>query len=229
MKVLYEDNHLLCVEKPPGILVQGDETGDPTLLEHAREYLKEKYQKPGAVFLGLVHRLDRPTGGVVLFCRTSKAAARVSAQFRERQVRKTYLAVCWGQARPGRVLLHHHLVVDKSRRKTTAHEQPRPGSKEARLSYELIAVHSGKCLLKVLPESGRKHQIRAQLSHAGLPIVGDQKYASERASGKYVNSIALWAHRLELEHPVKPESLSLLSHPDWKNATPWAEFPPLHY
>ena len=223
MKVIYEDNHLLCVEKPPGTLAQGDETGDITLLDTAKLYLKEKYDKPGAVFLGLVHRLDRPTGGVILFCRTSKAAARVSAQFRERQVKKTYLAVCWGQAK-AKAELSHHLTVDRERRKTTAHEESTQGSKPARLKYQLLGFREGMSLLKVEPETGRKHQIRSQLSHVGLPIVGDQKYAARKADGGFVGAIALWAHKLELTHPVKREPIVFRSLPDLAGSQPWSLF-----
>ncbi|MCA9777507.1 MAG: RNA pseudouridine synthase [Candidatus Eremiobacteraeota bacterium] len=223
MKVIYEDNHLLCVEKPPGTLAQGDETGDTTLLDTAKLYLKEKYEKPGAVYLGLVHRLDRPTGGVLLFCRTSKAAARVSAQFRERQVKKTYLAVCWGKAK-AKAELCHHLLVDRERRKTTALDQAKDGSKPARLSYQLLGFREGMSLLKVEPETGRKHQIRAQLSHVGLPIVGDQKYAARKADGGIVGAIALWAHKLELTHPVRREPVVFRSLPDLDVAEPWSTF-----
>ncbi len=223
MKVIYEDNHLLCVEKPPGTLAQGDETGDTTLLDTAKLYLKEKYEKPGAVYLGLVHRLDRPTGGVILFCRTSKAAARVSAQFRERQVKKTYLAVCWGQAK-AEAELSHHLVVDRERRKTTAYDRSRQGSKPAGLSYRLLGFREGMSLLKVEPETGRKHQIRSQLSHVGLPIVGDQKYSARKADGGFVGSIALWAHKLELIHPVKREPIVFRSLPDLAGSQPWSLF-----
>jgi 23S rRNA pseudouridine1911/1915/1917 synthase len=213
LKILYEDNHLLCVEKPPGVLAQGDETGDTSLFEMAKLYLKEKYNKPGAVYLGLVHRLDRPTGGVMLFCRTSKAAGRVSEQFRNREVKKTYLAGCYGHAEGGAVL-EHHLTFDKNIRKTAVHGTSCKGSKPAKLSYRTLAAVAGKCLLEVNPESGRKHQIRAQLAHVGLPIVGDQKYASRRADGGYVKAIGLWAHRLEFVHPVKREPLSISCLPE---------------
>ena len=223
MKVIYEDNHLLCVEKPPGVLAQGDETGDTTLLDTAKLYLKEKYEKPGAVYLGLVHRLDRPTGGVILFCRTSKAAGRVSAQFRERQVKKTYLAVCWGKAK-AQAELSHHLVVDRERRKTAAFDQPRQGSKPARLRYELLGFREGMSLLRVEPETGRKHKIRAQLSHLGLPIVGDQKYATRKADGGFVEAVALWSHKLELTHPVKREPVVFRSLPDLAGSQPWSLF-----
>jgi len=223
MKVIYEDNHLLCVEKPPGTLAQGDETGDSTLLDTAKLYLKEKYEKPGAVYLGLVHRLDRPTGGVILFCRTSKAASRVSAQFRERQVKKTYLAVCWGKAK-AQAELSHHLVVDRERRKTTAFDESKQGSKPARLRYRLLGFREGMSLLEVRPETGRKHQIRSQLSHVGLPIVGDQKYATRKADGGFVGAIALWAHKLELTHPVKREPIAFRSLPNLAGSQPWSLF-----
>jgi 23S rRNA pseudouridine1911/1915/1917 synthase len=221
LEVLYEDNHLLCVEKPPGVLAQGDQTGDTSLFDMAKAYLKEKYKKPGAVYLGLVHRLDRPTGGVMLFCRTSKAAGRVSEQFRKRNVTKTYLAVCYGQARATDVL-EHHLTFDSATRKTAVHREPQKGSKPAKLSYRTIAAKDGKSLLEVAPESGRKHQIRAQLSYVGLPIVGDQKYSTQRADGGFVKAIGLWAHKLELIHPVKREPLSVSCLPPVEGL--WAEF-----
>lgn len=223
MKILYEDNHLLCVEKPPGVLAQGDETGDESLFALAKQYLKEKYNKPGEVYLGLVHRLDRPTGGVMLFCRTSKAAGRVSEQFRKREVKKAYLALCYGQGRSGVSELVHHLTVDKSVRKTTAHEGRKAGSKVARLRYRVLAASEGKSLLLVEPESGRKHQIRAQLSHVGLPIVGDQKYGSSPADGSFVKAIGLWAHRLEFLHPIKKEPVRISSLPD-PDSEIWAGF-----
>ena len=222
LTVLYEDNHLLGVQKPQGVLTQGDETGDTSLLEMAKLYLKERYSKPGAVYLGLVHRLDRPTGGVILFCRTSKAAGRVSEQFRKREVKKTYLAACFGRSNASDVL-EHHLTFNKKTRKTLVHQEPVEGSKPAQLHYRTISGGGGKSLLSVTPISGRKHQIRAQLAHVGLPIVGDQKYATRRADGGYVTAIGLWAHKLELIHPVKRESLVLSCLPSIGDGL-WAEF-----
>lgn len=223
LRVLFEDNHLLALEKPPGVLTQGDRTGDESLFEMAKAYLKEKYQKPGAVYLGMVHRLDRPTGGVVLFCRTSKAAGRVSEQFRSRSVKKTYLAACAGTPKEFGSL-HHFLSYDESSRKTMVSEKKNKDAQEARLSYRLIARGKKHSLLEVTPITGRKHQIRAQLAYIGHPLVNDRKYGGEHNGKSIVKAVGLWAHRLEIIHPVKKEPLSLVSWPSIEDHSLWSEF-----
>ncbi len=201
--VLYEDNHLLVLNKPGGVLVQGDRTGDETLLQGVKQYIKEKYQKPGNVFLGLVHRLDRVTSGVVVLARTSKAAARLSDAFRERKVRKSYLAVVHGIPREKEGLLEDPLSWDEKKRRAFVHRSGKP----ARLHYRVLKSAGDKSLLLVVPETGRKHQIRAQLARAGHPIVGDLKYGSKEriADGR---AILLHAWRLDLPHPTRREEMT---------------------
>ncbi len=200
LDILHEDNHLLAVAKPAGLLVQGDRTGDETLTDVCKAYLKEKYEKPGNVYLGLVHRLDRPVSGVVLLARTSKAASRLSAQFRDGKVRKTYLAVVEGRPSRSKGELVHHLAAraDASGR-TRCEQSSFEGSRESRLIYKIL-VDGARSVLQVDPITGRRHQIRVQLSALGCPIVGDVKYgASEPLSDR---SVALHALRLECAHPV---------------------------
>ena len=223
LRVLFEDNHLLALEKPPGVLTQADRTGDESLFERAKSYLKEKYQKPGAVYLGMVHRLDRPTGGVVLFCRTSKAAGRVSEQFRARSVKKTYLAACAGTPKEFESL-RHFLSYQEKTRKTMVFEKKSEDAQEAKLSYRLIARGKRHSLLEVTPVTGRKHQIRAQLAHIGHPLLNDRKYGGEHNGESVVKAVGLWAHRLEILHPVKKEPLSLISWPPVESHSLWSEF-----
>jgi 23S rRNA pseudouridine1911/1915/1917 synthase len=208
--VLCEDNHLLAVAKPAGLLVQGDGSGDPTLLAAARNYIGVKYAKPGHVYLGLVHRLDRPVSGVVLFARTSKAASRLSRQFRERSVRKVYLAVIEGSPAAATGELTAFLGQRADRQGVTrAANRPFTGAREARLVYTVLGTAGGRSLLRVEPQTGRRHQIRAQLALAGYPIVGDVKYGSRRRHAD--RSIALHARRLVVDHPVRDESVVLVA------------------
>jgi 23S rRNA pseudouridine1911/1915/1917 synthase len=225
LRVLFEDNHILAVEKVPGTLTQGDRTGDRSLLEEAKSYLKVKYEKPGAVFLGLVHRLDRPTGGVVVFARTSKSAGRLSEQFRNRTIQKTYLALCQGLIADGSVELLHYLRFDEKRRRSEVFVKPVQGGQEARLSFSLLASKGHQSLLEVRPLTGRKHQIRAQLSFTGHPLVGDSKYSPRPSDGKVVKAIGLWASAIEFEHPVKKCIVRLTSIPDPSSQTLWSKFP----
>lgn len=216
--VLYEDNHLLAVAKPPGWLVQGDRSGDPTLLEAAKSYLKRKYAKPGNVYLGLVHRLDRPVSGVVLLARTSKAAGRLAQQFRERSARKEYLAVVEGlPPRDGELIA---FLADRADRRgvTRAGPQPFAGSREGRLVLVVLARSRGRSLLRIEPLTGRRHQIRAQLALVGCPVVGDIKYGAGRRRAD--RSIALHARVLEIDHPVSGDRVVLRAPlpPGW----PWS-------
>ena len=202
--VLYEDNHLLAVDKPAGLLVQGDRSGDPTLVEAAGAYLKEKYAKPGNVYVGLVHRLDRNTSGVVLLARTSKAASRLSARFRDDEVTKVYLAVVAGRPDPAEGELVSYLAGKGDRQGVTrASTTPFSGARESRLRYNVRESAAGLSLVEVRPVTGRRHQIRAQFALAGHPLVGDVKYGSrERLSG---HRIALHAYKLAVAHPIRNE------------------------
>ncbi len=197
LNILYEDNHLIVVEKPAGMLVQADKTGDPTLMDEVKKYLKEKYKKPGNVFLGLVHRLDRPVGGVVLFAKTSKGASRLSAQFRERSVEKYYFAVAVGKMEKQSGAIVNFIKKDEIKNTVEVFLRETPASKRAELSWEVIRTSEKNTLLKIKLGTGRAHQIRAQLASIGHPILGDIKYgASEPLPDK---SIALFAASLSFK------------------------------
>ena len=220
LPVIYEDNHLLVVDKPAGLLAQGDHSGDRTLVESASAYLKVKYAKPGNVYIGLVHRLDRNVSGVVVLARTSKAAARLSAQFRDGRVHKTYLAVVSGEPQPQQGEVVSWLAVAGDRRGVTrASEAAFPGAKESRLRYETTGTRRGFCQVQVEPVTGRRHQIRVQMAQLGCPLVGDVKYGSKWRLADH--RLALHALRLELSHPVGGRDL-ILEAPlprDW----PWPD------
>jgi len=203
--VLYEDNHLLVVNKSSGILVQGDATGDTPLVELCKEYIKEKYKKPGAVFLGVVHRLDRPVSGLVVLARTSKALERMNELFRERETTKTYWAIVKNKPRQQEEVLIHWLSKDEQKNKATAYTRETPGALRSELSYKIIGQSSNGYLLEVNPVTGRPHQIRVQLSTIGCPIVGDLKYGYPEANSD--GSICLHAKRLAFVHPVKKETV----------------------
>lgn len=180
-QVVYEDNHLLIVNKEPGILVQGDRTGDVTLLDVLKDYIKEKYNKPGEVFLGLVHRLDRPVSGLVVFARTSKALERMNEIFRKRLVQKTYWAVVRRKPPKDTDKLVNWLVKDEQKNQVTVYEHEVPNSQKAELSYRVMGKINEHYLLEVNPITGRPHQIRSQLAYMGCPIRGDVKYGYDRA------------------------------------------------
>jgi 23S rRNA pseudouridine1911/1915/1917 synthase len=212
LEVLYEDNHLIAVVKPSGVLVQGDRSGEPSLMDITREYIRRKYGKPGKVFLGLVHRLDRPVSGVVLFARTSKAAARLSGQWRNRSVKKVYWALVQGRMVPRSGSLTSHLR--KGSRGTLVAKQIGPGVQEALLDYQTLHGSEGLSLLEVILRTGRKHQIRAQLASKGCPIVGDARYGASPLPGP--GGIRLFARSLTLIHPTRGEPLTLEAPPpDW--------------
>lgn len=217
--VLYEDNHLLIVNKTSGVLVQGDSTGDVPLVEHCKRYIKEKHEKPGEVFLGVVHRLDRPVSGVVVFARTSKALERMNKLFRERETVKTYCALVRNKPKHQEASLVDWLVKDEKKNKTTAYSTERTGALQSELRYEVVAHSNSFWMLKVNPITGRPHQIRVQLASMGCPIAGDVKYGDEEPNED--GSIYLHARSLEFVHPVKKEKMKITApFPEfgkWKN------------
>ena len=217
--ILYEDNHLLALNKPAGWLVQGDSTGDPTLTDWGKAYLKEKYAKPGAVFLHPVHRIDRPVSGLVLFARTDKALGRLTTLFRERKVIKSYLALVLNAPMVPSGELRHFLRKDEKRNVVTALSYPADDAKEALLQYEYLGMAGACHLLRIYPLTGRPHQIRVQLATMGCPILGDLKYGAPEPLPDA--SIGLHSFSLALEHPVKKESLEInapMPHVAWWNA-----------
>ncbi len=205
MTVLYEDNHIIVVNKAPSEIVQGDKTGDKPLSEMVKEYLKVRYNKPGNVFCGVTHRLDRPTSGVVVFARTSKALSRLNDMFRNGEVDKTYWAVV--KNRPPRVedTLIHYLIKHEQHNKSTAYDSEKPHTKKAVLHYRLIHASDNYFLLEIALETGRHHQIRCQLAKIGCPIKGDLKYGAERSNPD--GSISLHARSISFLHPVSKERI----------------------
>jgi len=201
--ILYEDNHLIAVNKRAGDIVQVDETGDEPLDEKVKNYIAKKYNKPNGAFLGVVHRLDRPVSGVILFAKTSKALDRVNALFKSREMHKTYYAVVRKKPQPEGGNLVHWLVKNPQKNVTKAYHQEVPGSLRAELNYKLVGEVNGYYLIEVDPITGRPHQIRVQLSTLGCPIVGDNKYGYPRGSLR--KSISLHARKLQFVHPIKKE------------------------
>lgn len=198
--VLYEDNHLLVLNKPAGLLVQGDKTGDPTLTDWSKGYLKQKYDKPGAAFVHPVHRIDRPVSGCVLFARTSKALSRLTTLFRDKNAEKTYLALCSSAPPKPKGELRHFLLKDEKRNVVTAFSHSRPDAKESITRYVLMGAVGPFYCLKVTPLTGRPHQIRAQLAAIGCPIWGDLKYGAPQPLPDA--SVGLHSWRLSFLHPV---------------------------
>ncbi len=210
MKVLYEDNHIIIISKKAGEIVQGDKTGDTPLSETIKSYIKEKYAKPGEVFLGVVHRLDRPVSGVVLFARTSKALSRLGPLFAShQQVKKTYWAIVANRPPKDEDTLTNWLTRDERNNKARAYDREVPGSKKAILSYRLIGQSERYYLLEIDLQTGRHHQIRCQLARIGCPIRGDLKYGAPRSLPD--GSISLHARRLILEHPVSHQSIDVIA------------------
>lgn len=218
LRVLYEDNHLLGVFKPGGVLVQGDNTRDVTLMDLAKAYLKEKYAKPGNVFLGLVHRLDRPVSGVVIYARTSKAASRLTGEFAARRVEKVYIAVVSGSPAEDEGNLLGY--IERVRRKSRIAEASSDRAKEAALSYRVLSRSSGVSLVELRPRTGRHHQIRLQLAELGYPIVGDVKYGARDVLPD--RTIALHAGQLSFKHPTKELIVQLSAPPG--DSYPWSIF-----
>lgn len=216
ISVLYEDNHLLVVQKPVNIPVQKDSTGDKDLLTILKHDLKIRYQKQGNVFLGLVHRLDRPVGGVMTFAKTSKAASRLSDVIRRRAFNRRYLAVVRGTPPANKGVLEHYLIKNNRENKVYTVPAHYKNAKKAILEYETIGKTKDLSLLSIRLYTGRPHQIRVQLSALGCPIYGDQKYGVKNRPGQ---QIALWAHQLQFEHPTKKEEIKIESRPPREH--PW--------
>lgn len=236
LEILYEDNHLIAVRKPHGMLVQGDETGDPSLINEVRYFIKQRDNKPGNVFVGLLHRLDRPVGGVVLFGKTSKGAARLSEQFRKHEVEKNYWAVVEAPTsssqhlrRPNSAnvsnptselqtngLVQQWLVKNENANMVTAYDHEVAGSLYAETSYRIIAERDGKTLVELKPKTGRPHQLRVAMASIGCPIVGDVKYSAKEAialpSGS--TALALFARSLTFDQPVTKERITVTTEPE---------------
>ena len=207
LTILYEDNHVIVVNKKASDIVQGDKTGDETMPDTIKAYLKEKYQKPGNVFCGVVHRLDRPTSGAVVFARTSKALERLNAQFRDKETNKVYWAIVESKPEKASATLIHYLKKNEKQNKSYASLTETPGSKKAILHYQLIASSDKYHLLEVRLETGRHHQIRVQLSTIGCIIKGDVKYGARRSNPD--GSVGLHARTLTFNHPTTKEVISI--------------------
>lgn len=205
--VLFEDNHLLAVNKPSGMLVQGDKTGDAPISELAKQYLIKKYQKKGEAYIGVPHRIDRPTSGLLLLTKTSKALSRMNKLFQDRQVKKTYWAVCRNSPKKSEGKLVHFLKRNQQKNKSAAFDNELKDAKRAELDYRILLTLDHYVLLEVKPITGRHHQIRAQLSAIGCPIKGDLKYGFHRSNKDA--SIHLHARSIEFIHPVKNELLKI--------------------
>lgn len=217
LKILYEDNHIIVVEKPPNVPSQADKTTDEDMLTIIKKYIKEKYNKPGNVYLGLVHRLDRPVGGVMVFAKTSKAAARLSEQVRNKTFKKEYLAIVDGKLDTKRGTLEDYLVKNERNNLSKVTNKETKNAKYAKLDYEVLKYSKeiNLSVLRILLHTGRHHQIRVQLANMGHSICGDQKYGT-RGRGK---QISLWAYKLTIEHPITKESITFTDIPE--KIGPW--------
>ena len=218
--ILFEDNHLIVINKKPSEIVQGDKTGDKTMPDTIKEYLKVKYNKPGNVFCGVIHRLDRPTSGAVVFARTSKGLERMNAQFREKETNKVYWAIVEQKPEKPVGSLVHFLKKNETKNKSFVTDSEKGGAKEAKLTYQLIASSERYHLLEITLETGRHHQIRAQLAAIGCFIKGDIKYGAKRSNED--GSICLHARRLTINHPVTKELLTFTA--DTPNSAIWKIF-----
>jgi 23S rRNA pseudouridine1911/1915/1917 synthase len=209
-EILYEDNHIIAVYKKSSDIVQGDKSGDESLDNQVKKYIEKKYNKPGEAFLGVVHRLDRPVSGVVIFARTSKALARMNEIFRTRQVKKTYWAIVKERPPEDEATISHFMKKIESQNKSYTYETEVKGSKEASLTYKILGRSERYYLLEIELHSGRHHQIRAQLSAIGCPVKGDLKYGFPRSNDD--GSISLLAREIAFIHPVKKESITITAH-----------------
>jgi 23S rRNA pseudouridine1911/1915/1917 synthase len=220
MEILYQDNHLIAINKKPSEIVQGDKTGDKPLSEIVADYLARRLDKPGDAFIGVIHRLDRPASGVVLFAKTSKGLERMSEMFREREVKKTYWVVVKDRPRKEADTLIHYLVRDTERNKSMLYMEEVEGSQRAELDYKVLHSIENYSLLEIDLKTGRHHQIRAQLAKIGFPVKGDLKYGFPRSN---VNaSIHLHARKLEFKHPVKLETITITANPPYDPV--WGQF-----
>ncbi|MCK5759160.1 MAG: RNA pseudouridine synthase [Clostridiales bacterium] len=218
IEVLFEDNHTIVVVKPPGVPVMPDSTGDTSMMDLVKAFIKTKYDKPGKVFLGLVHRIDRSTGGVMVFAKTTKGASRLSKQIRERQIKKTYLAVVSGHMDRRRDVFKNYLIKDSRTNKSIAVPEGTVGAKEAILEYKLISSRDGFSLLEIQLITGRHHQIRVQLSSRGHILYGDVKYGSPNKA-----KLGLWAKEIEFQKPVGKDIVKVGCEPDYRTE-PWRRF-----
>ncbi len=220
MEVLYEDNHIIAINKKVSDIVQGDKTGDRTLADDVKDYIKAKYNKAGEVFLGITHRIDRPTSGIVLFARTSKALSRLNEMFKEKDIQKTYWAVVGNRPPKTEDTLKHYLVRNEKQNKSYPYDKLVPNSKEAISTYKLIAESERYFLLEVDIQTGRHHQIRCQLAKIGCAIKGDLKYGFPRSNPD--GGIHLHARKITFIHPVKKEEITIVANPPKDNL--WDEF-----
>lgn len=219
LDVLYEDNHIIAINKRPSDIVQGDKTGDTPLSEFVKQYIKEKYNKPGDVFIGTVHRIDRPVSGIVLFAKTSKALARLNQMFQTKEIQKTYWAVVKNKPKNIKGKLIHFLKKNEAKNMSKVFDKEQKGALRSELDYELILSLDNYHLLEITPHTGRHHQIRVQLSTMGCPIKGDIKYGFDRTNKDA--SIHLHARKIEFIHPVKKEPVTIIAPPP--NEVIWNE------
>lgn len=220
LQIAYEDNHIIVVNKRPGDIVQGDKTGDVPLSDIVKAYIKFKYNKPGNVFLGVVHRIDRPTSGLVIFARTSKALTRLNKMLKDKQIKKTYWAIVKQKPPKDANTLIHYLKKNPKNNKTTVFDQATDGAKKAILHYKVIASSDNYHLLEIDLETGRPHQIRAQLAKIGSPIKGDLKYGFSRSNPN--GGISLHARQISFEHPTKKEPVIITADPPLEDI--WQHF-----
>ena len=211
LPVLFEDNHIIAVNKKPSEIVQGDKTGDVPLSEKVKEYIRKKYNKPGEAYLGVAHRIDRPVSGVVIFARTSKALARINEMFRDKEVKKTYWAVVKNKPNPESGHLTHYLIKNEQKNMSRAYNKEVEGALKSELDYKILFSSDNYHLLEINPQTGRHHQIRVQLSAIGCPIKGDFKYGFKR--GNEDASIHLHARKAEFIHPVSKEAIVIEANP----------------
>lgn len=218
--IIYEDNHLLVVEKPVNVATQADASGDMDLLSILKEDIKSRYDKPGNVYLGLVHRLDRPVGGAMVFAKTSKAASRLSDSIRKREMKKEYLAVVHGSLKPDKGILKDYLYKDQKTNMVTVVPSSHKEGKEAILEYEVLESSGKYSLVAVNLVTGRPHQVRVQLANKGNPLYGDQKYGGKLS--EVGQQLALWSHRITVSHPTLKEEMTFTSYP--AEFHPWKLF-----
>lgn len=221
LNVIYEDNHIIVVEKPQNVLSQGDETGDASLLDMVKEYIKKTYNKPGNVYVGLIHRLDRPTGGVMVFAKTSKAASRLTEQLKNKEFSKKYLAVVVGSPKYKASRLEHFLKKDESLNKVRVCSRGVEGAKQAILEYKTICTKDKVSLVDVKILTGRSHQIRVQMSEIGTPVFGDVKYGGDTLAKGH--NLALWAYELSFTHPTTRKKMTFNYMPP-TTLVPWTVF-----